>query len=255
MVIIYRCNAIPQTNLSKHNLAKISPKTRPITSSIASPIRLSISDFKMALTLQNLKPIYAVALITMSPSIFIHVNYVAAHKHDLILIPNQTIHSSGQGVLVLEISATPYIFTFKLYDWVRPDLSGKPRPLNIDRGMQNLDFNRQGQRVFDEHVSKPSVILRGRDWQKVHLPTHPLHFYDVYRYEFDSEIELDTDGDTMHVMSLVEGTAIQIETDNGMSTRFNYVETFVIPAVTGKYKLVNLGQGRAKVVHVVMKRV
>ena len=191
----------------------------------------------------------------MSPSIFIHVNYVAAHKHDLILIPNQTIHSSGQGVLVLEISATPYIFTFKLYDWVRPDLSGKPRPLNIDRGMQNLDFNRQGQRVFDEHVSKPSVIQRGRDWQKVHLPTHPLHFYDVYRYEFDSEIELDTDGDTMHVMSLVEGTAIQIETDNGMSTRFNYVETFVIPAVTGKYKLVNLGQGRAKVVHVVMKRV
>jgi len=184
-----------------------------------------------------------------------HVNYVAAHQHDLILIPNQTIHSSGQGVLVLEISATPYIFTFKLYDWVRPDLSGKPRPLNIDRGMQNLDFDRQGQRVFDEHVSKPSVIQRGRDWQKVHLPTHPHHFYDVYRYEFDSEIDLDTDGDTMHVMSLVEGAAIQIETGNGMSTQFNYVETFVVPAATGKYKLVNLGQGRAKVVHVVMKRV
>lgn len=183
-----------------------------------------------------------------------HVNSVAAHKHDLILIPNQTIHSSGEGVLVLEISATPYIFTFKLYDWVRPDLTGKPRPLNFDRGMANLDFDRQGQGVFDEHVAKPAVIQRGRDWQCVHLPTHPLHFYDVYRYEFDTDIELDTDGDTMHIMSLVEGTAIQIETDNGMSTRFNYVETFVVPAATGKYTLKNLGSERAKVVHVVMKR-
>jgi mannose-6-phosphate isomerase class I len=183
-----------------------------------------------------------------------HVNHVSAHKHDLILIPNQTIHSSGKGVLVLEISATPYIFTFKLYDWVRPDLTGKPRPLNLERGMKNLDFDRQGQRVFDEHVSKPAVIQRGQDWQKVHLPTHELHFYDVFRYEFDSEIELDTGGDTMHVMSLVEGTAIQIETENGMSTRFNYVETFVVPAATGKYKLLNLGQERAKVVHVILKR-
>jgi len=185
--------------------------------------------------------------------IYEHVNYVAAHQHDLILIPNQTIHSSGVGVLVLEISATPYIFTFKLYDWVRPDLTGKPRPLNLERGMQNLDFDRQGQRVFDEFVSKPSVIQRGRDWQKVHLPTHDLHFYDVYRYEFDTEVVLDTGGDTMHVMSLVEGSAIQIETENGMSTRFNYVETFVVPAATGNYTLRNLGQERAKVVHVVMK--
>lgn len=183
-----------------------------------------------------------------------HVNYVMIHKHDLILIPNQTIHSSGEGVLVLEISATPYIFTFKLYDWVRPDLTGKPRPLNFDRGLQNLDFDRQGQRVFDELVAKPSVIQRGRDWQCVHLPTHALHFYDVYRYEFDTDIELDTEGDTMHIMSLVEGMAIQLETENGMSTGFNYIETFVVPAATGKYKLTNLGQERAKVIQAVMKK-
>jgi mannose-6-phosphate isomerase class I len=175
-----------------------------------------------------------------------------ADKHALFLIPNGTIHCSGAGTMVLEISATPYIFTFKMYDWMRLDLEGKPRPLNIERAFENLYFERKGERANQELVSRPVVTAEGNGWRTVHLPTHAEHFYDVQRYEFDIEIEAQTE-DSFHILSLVEGTSVILETANGLRQRFNYAETFVVPAAAQSYRLINEGEARAQVICSFMK--
>ncbi len=166
------------------------------------------------------------------------VQALPAVKHGLYLIPNGTIHGSGAGSLVLEISATPYIFTFKMYDWLRLDLDGRPRPLNIERAFDNLDFERQGDVVAADLVSHPREVARGDGWVKIHLPTHRQHFYDVHRYEFMGSVELLTQG-SPHVLSLVEGKQVWVETPDGNRQRFTYAETFVASAAVGRYRLVS----------------
>ena len=63
-----------------------------------------------------------------------YVNKWEAKAHDHYLIPAGTIHCSGAGAMVLEISATPSIFPFKLSDWGRLGLDGLHRPINIRPG-------------------------------------------------------------------------------------------------------------------------
>ncbi len=182
-------------------------------------------------------------------------DYVQLHhakKHDLFLIPNGTVHSAGAGNLVLEISATPYIFTFKMYDWLRLDLNGQPRAINIDHAFNNLRFERQGEKVKQELISKPAVIAGGDDWLLIHLPTHADHFYDVHRIEFDGSITVETDG-SCHVLMLVEGASLTVSTTDGNEMVYYYAETFVVPAAAKSYTLQNRGNTRAKVIKAFLK--
>jgi len=181
-----------------------------------------------------------------------HVNTVGARAHDLFLIPGGTIHCSGIDNLVLEISSTPYIFTFKMYDWMRTDLDGTPRTLNIARAFDNLAFERRGRRVGEELVSHPVVEAEGDGWKIVHLPTHPDHLYDVHRFDLTGTVSVATNG-SCHVMNLVEGEWVLLETAGGMRARFNYAETFIVPAAAGSFRLTNGGSRPAKVVATFLK--
>jgi mannose-6-phosphate isomerase class I len=167
-----------------------------------------------------------------------YVQLLPAKKHDLFLIPNQTLHSAGAGNLVLEISATPYIFTFKMYDWVRPDLNGKPRPINIEHAFNNLDFSRKGKVVEQELLSQPVLVESGSDYKVIDLPTHQEHFYAIRRLEIKSGLNVQTAG-KCQIMMVVEGAGVVLELPSGQKYYYAYAETFIVPAAIESYTLIH----------------
>ncbi|MDZ7720752.1 MAG: ROK family protein [Balneolaceae bacterium] len=180
-----------------------------------------------------------------------YVQTFPSKKHDLFLIPAGTIHCSGKNNLVLEISNTPYIFTFKIYDWQRLDLDGNPRPLNISRALENLNFSREGKSVEKDFISKSEIQEEGDNWKIVNLPTHKDHLYSIHRLEFEKSIRVDTEN-RFHVLNLVEGESVYI-ISNHQKIKLRYAETIVIPATTGEYLIENCTNGSAKIVKAFMK--
>ncbi len=61
------------------------------------------------------------------------------HKGDHIFIPSGRIHAIDAGNLILEIQQNSDT-TYRVYDWGRVGLDGKPRQLHINQSIQSIDF-------------------------------------------------------------------------------------------------------------------
>jgi mannose-6-phosphate isomerase class I len=173
-----------------------------------------------------------------------YLNAWPSKKHDIFLIPNGTVHCSGTGNLVLEISATPYIYTFKIYDHMRPDLKGRFRHLHIDYAERNAHSERTTAWVQKSLIPGPKLLSQGKDWQEFVVSDNPILFYDIRRVDFSSRVKQQTHGGVT-VVNLVEGEEADIISASG-TLRIHYAETAVIPAATGVYELVNRGVSKAR---------
>ncbi len=166
------------------------------------------------------------------------VNTFKIKKHDHYLIPSGTIHCSGTDAVVLEISSTPNLFTFKLWDWDRLGLDGKPRPINIDRGKKVINLNCKEEYTKTNLINKVDKIAEGEGWIEEKTGLHPNEFIEVRRHKFTSTVHHYT-GESVNVLNLVEGEEAIVESPNASFEPFvvHYGETFIIPASIGPYSI------------------
>ena len=167
-----------------------------------------------------------------------YINRFPAKKHDHFLIPAGTCHCSGKNAMVLEISATPYIFTFKLWDWGRVGLDGKPRPIHIEHGEKVIQWDRTTEWVKENLVNAFYTVSEADGAVEEHTGLHELEFIETRRYWFDRPIDLNTEG-TVHMLNLVEGAAAMVESPEGAFEPYevHYAETFIVPAAVGAYRV------------------
>jgi len=165
-----------------------------------------------------------------------YVNELPAHKHDHYLIPAGTIHCSGHESMVLEISSTPSIFTFKLWDWNRLGLDGKPRPINVERGRQVIQWDRTTTFVKDQIANHFEILSEENGIREERTGLHPNEFIETRRHTFSRPVEHDTQGG-VNVLNLVDGEEAVITSPTGAFAPFtvHYAETFILPACVGRY--------------------
>ena len=175
--------------------------------------------------------------------------YLQTHpavQHQLYLIPAGTAHASGADNLVLEISATPYLYTLRFYDWLRRDLEGELRPVHLAHAFSNLDPLRSGESVRRELIPEPRTVRRGPDWVELELGRLPDLFFAVHRIDFEEAVDEDTAG-RFHVLNLVAGEQVELESEQGVHD-LAFAETIVVPAAVGRYRLRRARGGACKVV-------
>jgi mannose-6-phosphate isomerase class I len=182
------------------------------------------------------------------------VQAFAATPHQLFLIPAGTPHGSGEGNVVLEISATPYLYSLRFYDWLRRDAEGRQRPVHVTHAFRNLDVDRRGEAVPRELIPEPRTLRDGQGWHEELLGTLPGMFFEVRRVVLEAGAAAgdDTAG-RFHVLNVVEGDDVLVEAEEAPPHPLNYAETLLVPAAVGRYTLRSRSGSRVRVVKAVVR--
>jgi mannose-6-phosphate isomerase class I len=178
-----------------------------------------------------------------------YVQSFPAEPHQLFLIPAGTPHGSGAGNVVLEISATPYLYSLRFYDWLRKGQAGSQRPVHVGHAFANLDDDRSGDAVARDLVQHPRAVRSGEGWREDVIGRLPEMFFEVRRVELAANASIgDTTGNRFHVLNVVEGDGLSVEADNGSAYTLAYAETLTIPASVGAYRVRASGDGPVRYV-------
>lgn len=147
---------------------------------------------------------------------------------DVLFMHANTIHALGPGILIYEIQQSSDV-TYRLYDWGRVDLDGKPRELHIDKGVLVANIE-----------SLPSIRRTGMhaDAEEVEIATSPFFNTVLHRLRgADRAVEM---GGTCHLLSCIDG-AVEVRAESGESITLDKGRSAFMPAGLGRFTLSGTG--------------
>ena len=142
---------------------------------------------------------------------------VPVKKAESIFIPSGRVHAIGAGNVIIEIQQNSDT-TYRVYDWNRPGLDGKPRALHVEESLVCIDFSDYEPTI--NHVEHGFIA--------------DCPHFRVERVPLDGSTVL-TDDDDFAIVALAEGHC-----ECG-TKKFTAGDFFLLPACEKNLQLV--GQG------------
>jgi mannose-6-phosphate isomerase len=87
------------------------------------------------------KPAFREAIASGTVEQLLHKITVA--PGDFIFLPSGTIHAIGGGILLAEVQQSSDT-TYRVFDWNRVGLDGKPRDLHVEQALESIAFGTSG---------------------------------------------------------------------------------------------------------------
>lgn len=148
------------------------------------------------------------------------------HRHavkpgDAMFLPSGRVHAIGAGNVIFEIQQNSDT-TYRVFDWNRVGLDGKPREMHVEQSLASIDFN-----DFEPALVSNQTATVG-DAQVRPLVRCPLFAVEQVLMPARGRVELAAD--TMHILGVVTG---EIEVQSGEeSVPLRAGEFCLIPAST-----------------------
>jgi mannose-6-phosphate isomerase len=157
--------------------------------------------------------------------------YVSVSQGDTIFMPAGTLHSLGPGLFIYEVQQTSDL-TYRVFDWGRPQT--ETRRLHIEK---SIEVVRPG--LTAQVISMPPC----GDGARAALVQCEYFTLELLAAS-SRQIELDTQGETFHAITVIEGAA-RLASTAGESLELENSQTALVPAGLGRYQFQPLGECRA----------
>ncbi|MFH0958170.1 MAG: type I phosphomannose isomerase catalytic subunit [Pseudomonadota bacterium] len=156
------------------------------------------------------------------------MNLIHPEAGQVFYIPPGSIHALGPGLTILEIQQNSDL-TYRIYDWDRPDESGKFRDLHIDKALEVLDFSHTPQ----YHIS-PLVVNHGDS--RCSFLCACRHFASC-KWDVRAPVEMESDRGAFWVFNVISGSGKILGVDSQDEQPIEQGDTIIIPAHMGPFKL------------------
>ena len=140
---------------------------------------------------------------------------------DVMFLPSGRVHAIGDGLVIFEIQQNSDT-TYRVFDWNRFGLDGKPRELHIAQSLASIDFNDfEPKPVPANYRNAPNFKFR-------QLVEDPL--FNVQELVFENAGSVKLSGQYLRIMAVTKGAAKISDDSSGIVAELKSGDFCLVPA-------------------------
>jgi mannose-6-phosphate isomerase len=156
---------------------------------------------------------------------------------DAMFLPSGRVHAIGAGLVIFEIQQNSDT-TYRVFDWNRVGLDGKPRELHVAQSLASIDFNDFEPALVQSKFSGEDPI------QKRPLVNDSLFKIEAWRMKASADVSIKT-----RTLQIIAGLGGQLEIQSGStSVKLSAGQFSLVPACLERTEL--LAEAGATLLHV-----